>query len=248
MAKEKESEEALNNAVAGEEVKEPEVKEPEETPEAIAAREKLEEHKERSDLGRKVKELNEKIDSEIGSISDKIDQLLEKKETPEMDEFDGERILNKKELDDYWDKKMRARESAQKKADADYNTAYFRTIGQYKAKEDEADYEAILKEFQANHNVRRSNDPQADARYNYLEASNAYYKKKSGTPENPLKGKGNDLPLGAGSEGEPVVEKETPMPKLDSFAEDYVKATGMSEEAVKKALASDLPLSIAKRY
>jgi len=244
---EKKAEEIIEE---GKEKKE-EIKEPEETPEAKAAREaqeKLDEHRERSDLGRKVKELNEKVDSELMSISGKIDQLLETRKAPETDEFEDERILNKKELDEYFNKKLQAEQSARQKADADYNTGYFKTIGQFKNTEEEADYDAICKELEDNHNIRRSNNAQADARMNWLEASNAYYKRKSGTKDNPLKGKGNDLPLGAGSEGALVIEKETPLPKLDSFAEEYIKATGMSEESVKKAMAADLPLSLGKRY
>ena len=210
-------------------------------------KEKLEqeaaEHKEKSELGRKVKAMEDRLDTEMYSLHDKIDQLLTK-DTKIEPEYDEDWVpQTRKEMDEYLEKKLQKRDETQKSNDQKYNKTYMNSIGKYN---NEDDYGEICKELEANFNVRSSDNGELDAQLNYLKASKAYYRKKISNPakETPLKGKANDLPLGVGSDGEKIIEKEEAMPVLDDAAAEYVRKTGMSEEAVKKAMKRELPLGI----
>ena len=210
-------------------------------------KEKLEqkqaEHKARSDLGRKVKAMEDRLDTEMGSLHNKIDQLLNK-DTEVETEYDEDWIpTTRKEMDDYLEMKLQKRDTIQKSNDQKYHRSYQGSVNNYS---NENDYNEICKELEANFNVRRSDNGEVDGQLNYLKASKAYYRKKLSKPdkENPLKGKGNDLPLGAGVEGEKIIEKEEPMPKLDDAAQEYIKKTGMSKESVIKAMKKELPLGM----
>jgi len=204
---------------------------------------KAEEHKERSELGRKVKGIESRLDTELFAVNDKLDQLLAKDvEDPEEDEDEIPR--SRKELDDYMDKKFQARERASKDTDTKYNTDYQTAIGQFS---EEEDYGEICKELEANFNIRKSDNGDVDGQLNYLKASKSFYKKKASGKDdktNPLKGKDNDLPLGTPPGGDEEIDKEEAMPKLDAYAQDYMKKTGMSEESVKKAMKGELPLGM----
>ena len=205
---------------------------------------KAEEHKERSELGRKVKGIESRLDTELFAVNDKLDQLLAKDVEDIEEEGDDEIPQSKKELDEYMEKKFQARERASKDTDTKYNTDYQTAIGQFS---EEEDYGEICKELEANFNIRKSDNGDVDGQLNYLKASKSFYKKKASGKDdkpNPLKGKGNDLPLGTPPGGDEEIDKEEAMPKLDAYAQDYMKKTGMSEESVKKAMKGELPLGM----
>jgi len=65
--------------------------------------------------------------------------------------------------------------------------------------------------------------------------------------ETPLKGEKPKGPLGAGSEGEKIMDTDSqPIPKLDPFAQDFVDRLGKSDEFVKKAMSEDLGTGLSK--
>lgn len=217
-----------------------------EAAEAEEARLKEEEHKERSALGRKVKDLTDKFDG----LDTKLDQLLAgaTKEEPEYDEDFVP--TTKKELDEYL-KNWRQKEI---EGEQKYQENYMVSLSKYK---EEDDHDEIIKELNENFNFKHSDNGALDAEINYLKASRAYYKKKiSGTkPAMPLKGESPKAPLGPGSEGEPETETEPVMPELDEDARDFLSRIkrqdyldgkkegerGLTDEAIKDAFKEDLP-------
>lgn len=208
-------------------------------------------HQTRSALGRKVKNIEDRLNAEMELISGKLDQLMDNNRTSSGDQGGEEEEFiptTRKELDDYLNQRLQEREQQKTTASQQYNTTYLKTVGTY---QNDEDYDAICKELDTNFNVRRSDNAEADAHRNYLEASRAYYRKKIKTSqkENPLKGnQKSDLPLGSGSENERQEEQETPLPKLDDMAVDFIKSTGMSEDSVKKALTGEPPLSLLRGH
>ena len=98
---------------------------------------KAAEHKERSDLGRKVKGIEDRLDTELFSLNDKLDQLLAK-DVEDLDDGNDEDEIpqSNKELDKYMEKKFQEREKFSKDNDTKYNTDYQAAIGQFKEEED----------------------------------------------------------------------------------------------------------------
>lgn len=206
-------------------------------------KEKLDEHKESSALGRKVKGLEDKF----SSVEDKIDILLDagtqKIEDTDTDIIDEDFIpTTRKELSQFMDK----RDNEKEKEAKNYDQKYMNTFSKFKEEEDHDD---IINELKENFNFKNTNDGALDAEMNYLKASRAFYRKKSvsGKSETPLKGEKPKGPLGAGSEGERTMDTgSTTIPKLDKFAQDFVDKLGKSEEFVKKAFSADLGTGLTK--
>lgn len=181
-----------------------------------------EENAERSRLGRKVKELEAQL-SGIGTLQEQVARmasLLEsKQETNDEDE-----IVTTKTLSSYLQRQEQ--ESKQKKQayEKDYTSAFTR----YGAEDD--NFDTVWQEMVDNHNVIHTGDPKVDAQINYLAAQNALLRK----PNNPLKGKGQDV-KGVNT---PDTTKQNPkgMPTLDPVAEDFVKRMGISADWVNEKL------------
>ncbi len=197
-------------------------------------KDKLDEHKESSALGRKVKGLEDKFTS----VEEKIDMLLDagpgKIENDDTDIAGLDRDFiptTRKELDEYMDKRDKEKANREKGYDRKYMTGF----GKFK---EEEDYDEVMNELKQNFNFKHTDNGDLDAEMNYLKASRAFYRKKlSGkSPDTPLKGKDPKGPLGVGSDGEPTIVTDTPLPKLDEYAKDFVSKVGMSDESVKKAL------------
>lgn len=196
----------------------------------------------RSELGRKVKALGEGYED----LNAKLDMLLAQTkpvEVPVDDGFDEDWVpTTKQELDDYFDKKITARDIARTSAEKSYSDAYLGTVGAFR---DHENYDEICAELSKNFNVRHTNDGRMDAKMNFLEAANAHYRKKIHGKANPLdKNKGEKLPLGSGGDDEIVDKDETVMPQLDKDAMAYIEATGKTAEQVIEILKKPLPLGI----
>lgn len=199
----------------------------------------------RSELGRKVKSLEESFTSLNSKLDFLIDRQPDHSQQDNSPEDDNEEFFpnTKKEFNEAVDKRVTEIQSQEKKAIENYNDTYIKAIEDFRDNTGE-DYEAICDELSKNFNFRHSNNAKMDARLNFLEASNAYYRKKSTTKENPLHGKDNDLPLGTGGGDRHIDNHEDNVPKLDDYAADYMRKTGMSEDSVKNAMKRELPPSL----
>lgn len=105
---------------------------------------------------------------------------------------------------------------------------------------------AELNRLESPFNLRRYDNPLVDARMNYLEAKAAILEKKMATttPGNVFKGQKPGGPAtGTNVTTRTATVAETPI-QLDEAAQDFIKRTGMSDESVKTALKSDMPLHL----
>lgn len=202
------------------------------------------EHRERSALGRKVAAIERNVNEKFDTLNSNIERLMSLQMKP-GDEFDEDEVVTAKSLTEILDR----RENQIKQAQDKYNGNYHKTLVNLGVDEDEDIHNGIIKELEANFNFARTNDGERDATANYTKASRAYFKKQLNLQKKtvPVKGKGNDLPLGSGADGEKIVEKDNSfsLPKLDAAALDYIKKRGLSEEQVQKFLKADLPLSMS---
>jgi len=229
--KEPEKKEEIKEPEKKEEIKEPEKREDLTVPDP--------DHKERSELGRKVKALQD----EIPTLHAKIDQLLQQtapKGDPDPYAGDWEVPQTKEELDTYLESRLSARESARTKAEREYGDAYLATINTFRDDENFAD---ICDEIQKNHNIRHSNNGKMDARLNFMEAAASVLKKKTGG-NIPLKGKDNDLPLGGGGGDAVIKDKEVQLPEFDEITKAYIKERGWTDAQVAERLKKPLPPGI----
>ena len=196
-------------------------------------------HKERSELGRKVKAQAE----EIASLKAGIEVLLERT-TPKEEPIDPffsswEPPQTPEEFQAELEKYIRKREEALTKAEKAYSDNYMGAIYSFKGDEN---YAEICDEVQKNFSIRHSDSGKVDARMNYQAAENAVLKRKL-SGNSPLKGKKDNLPLGTGG-GDTQIEEEAVMPKLDKDAMAYIEATGKTAEEVIKIMKKPLPLGI----
>lgn len=213
-----------------EEKQEEEAKEEEKTPD------EPDDNRERSNLGRRVKAMEDTVTTLANAVQQFVDNT--NKPGEESGESDDVEYLTKKDVESYFTQ-LRTKEANQLK---EYDNTYLRhevTLGMDLSEEE---YEEVRQERMANFNVRHTDDPRADAEKNFLLAQNAVLKNKiGGKKPNPLKGKKPEAPLGgpSGSENEGKQEKSI---ILDDAAKEFVEKMGMSEESVKKALSGDTPL------
>ena len=208
-------------------------------------------HKVESALGR-ISGVQSKVDSLESKFSDldtKLDTILSTvtagsaRNEPEYTEDMDFMPSTQGELDHWYDK--RRLEEIQR--DTEYSGQYVKQLGELGKGEDGISHKAILAEMKENFNIRHSDNGLMDAETNYNRASRGYYKKQLDLKgkTNPLKGPGKDQPpLGAGLDGEEMVEKDVPMPKLDKYAQDFVDKTGMSKEKVVAALRGEMPTGL----
>lgn len=191
-------------------------------------------NRERSALGRRTSYVEERVDT----LDSKLDEILaaielgKKPETPE----DEDSFITKGDLKSYMEKN----DGDKVEVKARYDKDYIRAISKLGAGEDSDEvFDAILTELNTTYNQTYSKDASQDALINYFKASRAIYGKTE-VKKNPLiknkKKTGGGLSVGGDTTIKP---KEAPLPELDEYARDFAKATGMSDEDIRKALASE---------
>ena len=223
----------------------------EKTPEEVAAEE---EHKERSRLGRKLAKVEEELLEQRKQTNELMEllrtQLVPKpqEEKPNLPEY----ISTPQELDQY----LEYREQEKFKKQQQYNQSYARNVMGFKTNDPDIHSE-ILKEMDANFRAIPTGDPILDAEINYSKAKAAYYAKLASTrkveKEVPLRGGKEEVPTGLSGSSR-VVIKESPLPKLDSVAQeyvDYLRSKGMKEDDINKfvktTLEGEAPAYIGQR-
>ena len=214
-------------------------------------------NRERSELGRKVKEQGERLDSFMDTITGAIDEIKTSVAKPEFEDEplddDYPITLTAKELNDRIKEGIASAGvvtkkdiETQKRQAKEYENGYLAKVSSLTT--GIPDKEAIEKELFENKdvNVKRSNNPLIDAEMNFLKAQTNVLNKKleaKAKPVNPLdKNNDNeDLPLGGplGTNNQDV--KSEKVTKLDPEAAKFAKESGMSEEDVQKTLAGPMP-------
>lgn len=187
----------------------------------------------RSNLGRKVKALDDQI-ADINNKFSRIEELLSKRAEP-IEEDDDTPYLTVKQY-----QKIKKEEE---QAVTQYNSDYIRAevdVG-LELEVTEKEHEEILKEVRENYFQKHSNDAKADAAKNYMKAYTAILKRKAnGGKPNPLKGNPPSGPLGGldPSKGGEPTEKTV---KLDPHAAEFIKKMGLDDKWASNALEGELP-------
>jgi len=193
------------------------------------------EHKERSDLGRKVAAYHRRMD-ELDNKFDRIMNYLENSQKPKddpLDELDPNEPITIKDVEAM----MARRENEKKSREKTYNDNYVRTVAGLGGDMDQDEYDAVIAEMQSI-TYNPSEDPVKDAEINFYRAERAYLRKKIAQPvqkKNPLEGKTPEGKIGVATSQKTVV-KQTAMPKLDADAQayiDFVRETDGEERANK---------------
>ena len=191
-----------------------------------------EDNRERSQLGRKVKLLEDTL----SAISSKIDQLVTQKPDPEP-EFEDDVPITKKELAKY----LSQQAEKQTQDRQTYVNEYLRHEAVLGMNMEDAEYGEVVEERLKNFDVRHSNNAKADAELNFAKAQAAVLKRKLsglGKKANPLKGEKPSGPLGGPVETKNQ-EHAKKVVRLDEHAASFAKSMGLSDDKVQKYLAGE---------
>ena len=199
------------------------------------------EHDERSNLGRKVKKLEETL----VEMNEALQELRSSKQTASAPQADLPEYIS---TPDDVEKYLTVRERKQKEEQVQYQGVYaktFRSVG----KEDPDIYEEVFNEMFEHFNVVRTGSPEIDAELNYAKAKASVLSKKSATPAkaraNVKGGKtevSTNLSVESRADDTPVADIQ-----LDDFAKEFVTKTGMKQESIRGALKEDTPIHLRGR-
>lgn len=218
---------------------------PQETPEEVP--EEPTDNRERSNLGRKVKSLEETMQKFIEQTGALIQTSIKPvKEEPPEPEYEADFVpTNVSELDRWYETKKR-KEEKQKEA---YQSSYRATLDVLGQDTPLEEHQAVVTEMMKNFNIKRSGDGMNDATVNYLNAKVQYLKRANAAPKNPLqKNEGKENKNLGTPAGSPSMKIKAPQAvKLDHYAAEFVAKTKMSDESVQAALTGEMPSHLAGR-
>ncbi len=202
-----------------------------------------EEHRERSKLGRKVKQLEDVIQQQ----NERMEMLMAKLETPASTNPYEDEILTEED----W-KKYRAIRKKETEEQTKYSQGYIRNFYAEGKKDREGNpelYDEVYNEMAVNFNIRYSNDPSMDAALNYAKAKAAVLAKKTASPKLKPNLKGGDKPQA--STNIDVKSRAAPEPseeiELDDEAKEFVRKVGMKTESIREALKGEAPAHLSAR-
>jgi len=154
-------------------------------------------------------------------------------EIPE-DDYDPGDLMTKGDFEKMLKKATSQQSNEINKYNADYNSVFTAQ----EAENGKELHKEIMDELVANHNFKRSNDGLKDAELNYKDAMIAVLKAKTNIKTNPLEKNKDKTGDGLGTPSETVTPGKAGTPiKLDAFAQEFVRNTGMSEKSIKEALS-----------
>lgn len=197
--------------------------------------EEPQDNRERSNLGRKVKLLEEKL-----SVLDEIKAMIAKRPAArqEPEDDDSPIPMTAKELREFVRREATDLETSRAERQKEYERGYLKHEASLGMELSEEEYAEVINERLQNFNVRHTDNPKTDAELNFHKAYASVLKKKmSKGKENPLKGKKPDGPLG-GPSGSENTTRAAATPKLDKEAAEFAQKMGLSAEKIAKALGN----------
>jgi len=200
-------------------------------------------NKERSNLGRRVKSMEETMQKFIEQTGMLIQSTVKKEEPPEP-EIDPNFIpTSVAELDQWYESK---KQQEQRQVNA-YQNSYRAQLDVLASDSTPEEHQAVVTEMMKNFNIKRSNDGGNDAAINYLNAKIAHLKKTA--VKNPLtKNEGKIVQNLGTPAGSPSVKTKAPQAvKLDKYAAEFVARTQMSDDDVNQALSGEAPSYLSGR-
>lgn len=195
----------------------------------------IDDNAERSQLGRKVKELTETVTNLQQIIVDSYTKPPVSASTNDSDEFTVPTTLEE------FRATMNKIKADEEKGQQVYSNSYLEKVAVLGS--NEPYHSDIVNEMMTNFNIRRSDSGPNDAMINYYQAKASILAKKMAQPVervNPFLGVPPAAPTGVGGGGVPP---QTPvaMPILDPDSERYVnylaRTTGKSREDIVKSLS-----------
>ena len=211
--------------------------------------EEPDDHGERSQLGRRVGEIDRNLTSQIEQMQDKMDSFLKGVESARPQQQpapmydDNEEIpMTMGDLNKWYNNRVQHDRQRASEDTTRYESGYRETFSKLASKTEPEEAKKIEDEMLANFNVRHSNDPQLDAERNFLRAENAVLRNRP--PEKPQTNLRQSTPKG-GASNTATAQRKAGAVKLDPIAAEFVaelkKNNDWSDEDVSKALEGETP-------
>ncbi len=202
----------------------------------------------RSEVGRLKKEQKE-TNTQIKSISENMNSLInlvkstqqQGQQETELSDPDDPIPLTMGGLMNEFKKFQSNQNQTQTQAQQEYQDSYLNVIGQLGSQYSDKVHQHIVERMYKDFNVKHSNQPELDAQLNFERAKSAILEESGIKKKNPLQGNKGKAPLGGSTNTDQDVKSAQVVP-LDSYAQDFIKSTGMKEEDAQKALQGDMPL------
>ncbi len=208
-------------------------------------------NKARSDWGRKQKA----TDTKIESLTDSVAQLVEVDKTGAVgqnqqagnDIFESEEPipLTMGDLAKTMQKMMNNQNQQITGEQQTYQDNYLKTVERLGSTYTDKVHQHIVERMHKDFNNKHSENPALDAELNFSKAEATILREVRSRKTNPLdKNKDKDTKNLGGSNNTNQDSVTSSPVKLDEFAADFIKSTGMKEEDAQKALQGDIPLSL----
>ncbi len=208
-------------------------------------------NKARSDWGRKQKA----TDTKIESLTDSVAQLVEVVKTGATgqnqqagnDIFESEEPipLTMGDLAKTMQKMMNNQNQQITGEQQTYQDDYLKTVERLGSTYTDKVHQHIVERMHKDFNNKHSDNPALDAELNFSKAEATILREVRSRKENPLdKNKKKDTKNLGGSNNVAQDSSSISPVKLDEYAADFIKSTGMKEEDAQKALQGDIPLSL----
>ena len=203
----------------------------------------------KADAGRKQKSLEKTVETLTQSVSNLLTVIksggIGQQQQAEEDPFDPDDPipLTMGGLLESVKTFMNKEKTTSAKQSSEYQDNYLDTISNLGSEYPENVHQHICDRMFKDFNIRHSDNPTLDAQLNFRNAEAAILREVRTRKTNPLdKNKGaQNKNLGGSTNSGQDINAEAPV-KLDSYAQEFIKATGMKEEEAQKALVGDLPM------
>ena len=183
-------------------------------------------HKERSDLGRKISAIHRRQDDSDARF-DRVMKVLEaqaalttkRAELDPIDDLDPNEPMTKGEMERWFE----VRERKAKEKSTSYDTEYLNTFNELSTTLTKEESDAVVDEMKVL-SYNPSNNAAKDAEINFYRAERAYLRKQLAKPKgkvSPITGDKTHAALGTVT-SQKVVTKDVTLPKLDANAASYL--------------------------
>ena len=206
----------------------------------------------KSDFGRKQKAMETQISTLTNSVSELVNAIKSGRvnEQPDSDDFDTDDPipLTMGGLSEAINALMKKKTINDNQQISQYENGYIKQIEKLGSAYTDKVHKHIVKRMFDDFNLRHSDNPALDAKLNFRDAEAAILREVRERKANPLtKNKGiSNKNLGGPTNTDQDLKSTSPV-KLDKYAADFIKATGMKEEDAQKALEGDMPLYLRGR-
>lgn len=220
--------------------------------------EDLDEHKDRSRMGRRLKRLEGTIESLLHKLEAQEQQrqvreyflqqqLAAARQNPDVHDepnMESELVSTDTDVERVMDKRERRKaEEAER-----YQNTFVATLNGLAGSNPKM-HKVIVNELITNFNKRVTGNPQIDARLNYAEAKSAVMAKiaASKTVEKPKPNIAGNTQSATGVSASSTAQKTKGADiwsRLDKEAAEYARAVGMKEDDIEAALAGETPINL----